>query len=73
RYCCITNIKREKSISKKTMYNTTECNYNPYIAKWEGEEGYKTLSECGVISNENGFTIDHDKIAEINAKLWGEE
>jgi hypothetical protein len=21
----------------------TECNYNPFIAKWDYEEGYKTL------------------------------
>lgn len=53
-------------------YYNSECNYNPYIAKWKDEDGYKTLAECGVISNENGFSIDHDKIAEINKVLWGE-
>ncbi|WP_205677847.1 hypothetical protein [Brumimicrobium salinarum] len=54
-------------------YLQAECTYNPYIGKGEGEEGYKTLEECGVISNESGFIIDHDKIAEINAELWTEE
>ncbi len=54
------------------LFYINECNYNPYIAKWEGEEGYKTLAECGVISDENGFSIDHEKIAEINKELWGE-
>ncbi len=50
----------------------SKCNYNPYIAKWKGEEGYRTLEECGVISNEQGFSIDHEKIAQINKELWGE-
>lgn len=51
----------------------SKCNYNPYICKWEGEEGFQTLEECGVISNEKGFSIDHEKIAAINNMLWEEE
>jgi SPASM domain peptide maturase of grasp-with-spasm system len=51
----------------------SKCNYNPYIAKWPHEEGYRALAECGVISNENEFSIDHEKIAEINKELWGDE
>jgi hypothetical protein len=54
-------------------YHKQECNYNPYIAKWKGEDGYRTLQECGVISNENGFSIDHEMIAKINLELWGED
>lgn len=50
-----------------------KCNYNPYIAKWKGEEGYLNIEECGVFSNEQGFLIDHDKVAEINEQLWGKE
>lgn len=53
-------------------YHEIECNYNPYIAKWKGEDGYHNLEECGVVSNENGFSIDHDQIARINKELWGE-
>lgn len=53
-------------------YHTVECNYNPYICKWKDEEGYRTLAECGVVSNAEGFSIDHDRIAAINAELWGE-
>lgn len=48
------------------------CTYNPYISKWSNEEGYRTLSECGVISNEHEFSIDHERIAAINKELWGE-
>lgn len=72
RHMCVDNripYKRKDD----DWYHKRECNYNPYISKWKGEEGYKTLSECGVTSNENGFTIDHEKIAEINAELWTEE
>lgn len=71
RQMCVDNrlpFKRKEN----EWYHKIECNYNPYIAKWEGEEGYKTLEECGVISNESGFSIDHDKIAKINAELWSE-
>lgn len=48
------------------------CGYNPYIGKWKGEEGYKTLQECGVVSNEQGLSIEHDKIASVNEELWAE-
>lgn len=71
RYMCIDN-KIPSQRTENEWYHKIECNYNPYIAKWEGEDGYKTLAECGVISNENGFSIDHEKIAEINKELWGE-
>lgn len=53
-------------------YHEEECPYNPYICKWKGEEGYRTLAECGVTSNAEAFSIDHDRIAAINAELWGE-
>ena len=69
RYMCVDNripIKR----SEKEWYNETECNYNPYIAKWKNEEGYKTLNESGVVSNQNGFTINRKKVHEINEVLW---
>lgn len=72
RYMCFDNRLPLLSI-EKNYYFEIECSYNPYIAKWEGEEGYRTLAECGVISNEEGFSIDHEKIAEINRELWGED
>ena len=72
KYLCVDSrlpIERFES----EWFHQIECNYNPYIAKWKDEEGYCTLEECGVISNEYGFSIDNDKIAKINAELWGEE
>ena len=71
RHMCVDNrIPFERT--KKEWYHKIECNYNPFIAKWEGESGYKTLEQCGVISNENIFFIDNDKIKQINLELWGE-
>jgi len=42
------------------------CIYNPYIAKWSGEEGYIPVKECGSYSKETGFIPDIEKITEIN-------
>ncbi|MDR0438133.1 MAG: grasp-with-spasm system SPASM domain peptide maturase [Bacteroidales bacterium] len=48
----------------------SKCFYNPYIAKWKGEEGYVSIEDCGSYSKESGFTPNHKKIAEINKQLW---
>lgn len=72
RHMCVDN-RLPHQRTENEWYHQTECNYNPYIAKWQGEEGYRNLAECGVISNENGFSIDHEKIAEINKELWEED
>jgi hypothetical protein len=68
---CVDNRLPHQRQSDSKWYHKTECNYNPYIAKWKGEEGYRTLAECGVTSNEQGFSIDHERIAKINDELWG--
>lgn len=54
-------------------YHETECQYNPYIAKWQGEDGYQSLEKCGILSNENGFHINYEKIDGINKHLWEDE
>jgi hypothetical protein len=69
RYMCVDNrIPFQRS--NEAWYHKIECNYNPYICKWEGEEGYRTLKECGIVSNEEGFSIDQEKIKSINKELW---
>jgi len=50
----------------------TNCRYNPYICKWEGEDGYKSVEECGIYTKISGFIPDHEKIKNINNKLWGD-
>lgn len=72
RYICVDN-RTPITRSKNDYFFESECSYNPYIAKWSHDEGYLTLSECGVISDEKGFSIDHDRITEINSKLWSDE
>lgn len=57
---------------KNKWKHNTECNYNPYISKWQHEEGYLSLSECGVRSELNEFYVDSEKINRINFQLWGE-
>lgn len=51
-------------------YHKEECSYNPYIGKWKDEEGYKSLKEIGVISDENWFFIDYNKVDQINKEIW---
>ena len=72
RHICIDNrIPFQRS--ENEWYHKIECQYNPYISKWSHEDGFRTLAECGVISNENEFSIDHNRIAEINKEIWEEE
>lgn len=72
RHMCVDNrLPYERK--ENEWFHKIECNYNPFICKWKGEKGYRTLEECGVISNKNEYTIDHGKIAKINNALWGEE
>ena len=69
RFVCLDNripIKRNEN----EYYFNEECNYNPFISKWKEEDGYLTLKECGVHSNESEYKINHDLILEINKKLW---
>ncbi|NOU17740.1 MAG: grasp-with-spasm system SPASM domain peptide maturase [Bacteroidales bacterium] len=47
------------------------CTYNPYIAKWEGEEGYVSVEECGTYSKSKGFVVDVMKVETLNMELWG--
>ncbi len=47
-------VKRKKD----EWFFPIECNYNPYIGKWKGTTGFKTLGECGIICNQDEFSID---------------
>jgi radical SAM protein with 4Fe4S-binding SPASM domain len=71
RHVCIDSrepLKRNDS----NWYFQQECNYNPYICKWQNEEGYVPVGECGTYSKETGFVPNHEKIAELNQVLWAE-
>ena len=71
RYMCIEN-RLPKNRTDGSWYHTIECAYNPYICKWEGEEEYKTLNECGIISENAGYKINRDKVDSINKYIWTE-
>ena len=61
RYMCLDNrIPINRKLDE--WFHISDCNYNPYIAKWHDEDGYKTFSECGVVSNTEGFKINRKKI-----------
>ncbi len=44
RYMC-TDGRIPKQSEDGTWYHETACNYNPYMAKWKGEIGYKNSSQ----------------------------
>ena len=46
RYFCVDNRVPFQQVGG-LWYHKIECNYNPYIAKWSDENGYKSLEECG--------------------------
>jgi len=65
RHICVDN-RLPQQRKDESWYHKEECNYNPYIGKWKGEEGYVSLEKSGVVSAKEGLSIDHIKIASIN-------
>ena len=49
-----------------------ECIYNPFISKWQGEDGYLPVKEIGIYTEKTGFLPDKTKIAILNQQIWGE-
>jgi hypothetical protein len=58
--------------NKDKWFHKNECNYNPYIGKWRGEDGYLSLVDCEIHSGVEGFFINHNRIEEINQLIWNE-
>ena len=50
-----------------------KCTYNPYICKWDGQDGYIPVEECGTYTIETGFVPDIEKINALNKLIWGED
>jgi SPASM domain peptide maturase of grasp-with-spasm system len=48
----------------------SKCQYNPYISKWEWEEGYLPEQATGISILENQLVIDTEKLDQINSLLW---
>lgn len=67
RHICIDN---RIPIKKGHYYYSSECGYNPFIAKWDTEPDFYPISECGTY-NENGkFEIDMELVNQLNKRLW---
>lgn len=72
RYMCVDNrvpVKRTDG----TWYHKSDCKYNPYISKWQWEEGYKPLSQCGITINDTGLSQNQDVLNVVNQEIWGED
>ena len=72
RHMCVDASNLEQR-ADKSWYRAKECNYNPYISKWVYEEGYKTLSDCGITVTEQQLQIDTSKLHELNVIIWGDQ
>ncbi len=64
------SLPGEKRDRRAHWYHPTECNYNPYIARWEGDPDYRTLRECGVEVGENGLEIDYDQLERVIVEIY---
>jgi SPASM domain peptide maturase of grasp-with-spasm system len=69
RHMCVDSCT-PKQREDGTWYRFKECSYNPYICKWHDEPGYSSLADCGVKVTDSRFTIDREKIDQINNRLW---
>lgn len=72
RYMCIDSREPIKT-KGGAWHHIQECGYNPYIAKWEKEENYQNLFNCGINLNENGegsVLIDYEVLDSIFEKAW---
>lgn len=69
RYMCL-DPRYPVQISRKKYYFNTECNYNPYIAKWQGEDGYLSLKDSGIQISKDGTAINNKLLNKINSNLY---
>ena len=70
RYICIDN-RVPLQADNNSWYYENECAYNPYIAKWIGEDGYKSLLESGITINKQKLKMDRRKLNKVNEEIWG--
>lgn len=68
RYMCVDSRVPLKTGQK--WYHDVECRYNPYLSKWDDEEGYRNLSDTGVTISASGMAIDSGKLTEEFKKAW---
>lgn len=52
------------------FYFEYDCNYNPYIGKWEGEDGFMDLNSSGVSIGPDGTIINKKVLNQIIQELY---
>jgi len=53
-----------------TFYRAKECNYNPFISKWDNETNFYYLKDCGIICNTSGIKINKKKLENTLEKIY---
>lgn len=51
-------------------YFEKDCNYNPFISKWRGENGFVSIHDCGELIK-NKYYPDLKIINQLYKELWG--
>ena len=65
---CVDSRVPVKGIDK--WYHPIECNYNPYLSKWEDEDEYLNLNHSGVTISASGCLIDEEKLSQKFNSIW---
>jgi len=61
RYMC-TDCRAYLKQPNNIYSQPAKCNYNPYISKWKGEEGYVPVEESGFYNKEGVFILNKEKV-----------
>jgi hypothetical protein len=56
--------------NNRSYFRKKECNYNPYIAKWDNEINYKKLVDCGVSVTTEKFKMNKLKLLQTINSIY---
>lgn len=69
RYMCLDD-RIPVRVTDDIWRHESECDYNPFICKWKGSDGYLNLKDSGVEVIDGKLIINHDKLNKVNTQLW---
>lgn len=69
RHMCTDNRIPSQKLNGTWFYKS-ECNYNPFISKWRGEDGYVSVFDLGALDQNFDFVENRGLIESINHELW---
>lgn len=70
RFMCVDPRDIKELGSSGYWGHSYECNYNPYISKWNGEKGYMNLTKSGIELKNNSVIIKKAKLDYNFEKVW---